>query len=188
MIDKELLFDISKDIGALLGRGDMDTLYNEAMTAIPEGGLAIEVGTWKGGSAVILGNVCKEKGARFICIDAFGGNMFNYAVPQAGLLSQVMFHLEGLPVEYMVGDSAKIVGYLGPQIADFIFIDGDHAYPMVQDDIEGYWEVLKRGGTYLMHDYTNPCDVKEAAQKFFVSSMNFPIIEMPDSIAKVVKV
>jgi predicted O-methyltransferase YrrM len=186
-MDKQELFAKAMQIGALLGPGDMDTLYTQAMQYIPRHGVAIEVGSWTGGSASILGTVCKEKEARLVCVDAFGGDMFSFAPPNVQVLAKVIEHTNGLPVDYMVGDSKTINGYLGIHVADFIFVDGDHAMPRVMDDIQLYWQILKVGGVMLMHDYGNPCAVKECADKFFLS-IDKKVVVLPDSIAGVIKI
>ena len=39
------------------------------------------------------------------------------------------------------------------QTFDFIYIDGDHTYEAVRDDIELWWPKLKVGGIFAGHDY-----------------------------------
>jgi len=155
-------------IGALSSREEKEALWNLSMEYIQEGGVAIEVGTWCGGSAVIIGEVCKQKNARLICIDAFSANMHSIGGGvHADPFNSVLINCQGLPIDYMAGDSTHFLNYLKEGIADFIFIDGDHHFPTVQLDIEGYWKALKYGGCYFMHDYLNPCDVKEVVDQFF---------------------
>lgn len=166
------------------GPGDKQTLREKAEKYIRHGGIAIEVGTWVGESAKIIATVCKDREARLVCIDAFGGNTQGYAQPQAGILSQAMARLAGLPVDFMVGNSMDIVRYIDDDLADFIFIDGDHNYPVVDSDIRYFWKKLKEGGGFLMHDYTNPCDVKHMCDKFFGEGM---VTHLPDSMGFIEK-
>lgn len=158
----------SEQTGGLSSREEKEALWNLAMKHIPEGGLAIEVGTWTGGSAVIIGEVCRQKKARLICIDAFSADMHSVGQgSHADAFRSVLTNCLGLPIDYMAGDSVDFVNYLKPEMADFMFIDGDHHYPKVAKDIVGYYSVLKKGGCYFMHDYLNPCDVKEVVDLFF---------------------
>lgn len=158
----------AESIYGLSTRGEKEALWNLAMKYVQEGGLAIEVGTWCGGSAVILGEVCKQKEARLICIDAFSSDMHGLGKGvRFDAFTTVLDNCKGLPIDYMCGDSTNFVDYLGYDIAEFIFIDGDHHYPKVKEDIEGFWEKLKVGGCYFMHDYGNDCDVKPVVDQFF---------------------
>lgn len=42
-----------------------------------------------------------------------------------------------------------------PDDLDFIYIDGNHAYGYVLEDIELYWPKVKKGGVFGGHDYYN---------------------------------
>jgi predicted O-methyltransferase YrrM len=174
----------SENIGGLSSREEKEALWNLAQKHIPEGGLAIEVGTWTGGSAVILGEVCRQKKARLICIDGFSADMHGIGGGvHADPFSSVLVNCQGLPIDYMAGNSTNFLKYLKPEIADFIFVDGDHHFPTVKKDIEGFYDILKPGGCYFMHDYLNPCDVKEVVDNYFF----FKDINAVDSSVYVIK-
>jgi SAM-dependent methyltransferase len=62
-----------------------------------------------------------------------------------------------------------------PNDLDFVFIDADHSYKGVRDDIEAWKDKVKPGGLLSGHDYNNPNDpcgpevkraVDEAARKY----------------------
>lgn len=42
-----------------------------------------------------------------------------------------------------------------PSDLDFVYIDGNHAYEFVKQDIENYWPKIKKGGVIGGHDYKN---------------------------------
>ena len=176
--------EMSVDEIVMSGDGDKKTLQEKSRHYITQGGLAIEVGTWAGESAEIIASVCRERNARLVCIDSFGGNALAYDTPKTEVLAIVMKRLAGYPVDFMVGNSTDIVRYLGNCLADFIFIDGDHTFPVVESDIRSYWDKLKIGGGFLMHDYTNPCDVKAACDSFFGINR---VIHLPDCMGFVEK-
>lgn len=185
-MDKLETIKKSTEIGALLGPLDQSNLWDIAIESVPIGGLVIEVGSWTGGSAVILGEVCKLRNARMICIDPYGGDMFAAAPTQPTVLEIFLANTRGLPIDCIVADSVNAVGYLKDQLADLIFIDGDHAMPRVYDDIAIYWDKLTSGGTYILHDYSNPCDVKKAADQFF-ESIGVQTVQRENALLKVVK-
>lgn len=150
----------STAIGALLTQIEQEALWDLSMKAIPVGGLAIEIGTWTGGSAIIIGEVCRMKNARLLCVDIFDSRVIG-AIP----FDTVRNNLKGLPITYLMGLSTEVVSLLGDGIADFIFIDGGHYMPVIEQDIVRYTPKLKPTGLLCGHDYTNPFQVKEAVDR-----------------------
>ena len=49
---------------------------------------------------------------------------------------------------------------------DFIFVDGDHSYEATLADCEAYYPLLKKGGFFCGHDYSNLETVKRAVTDF----------------------
>lgn len=55
---------------------------------------------------------------------------------------------------------------------DFVFIDADHTYKAVCEDLRAWWPLLKPGGIFAGHDYGHPRDkrgqwgVKDAVDEF----------------------
>lgn len=162
----------SEEIGGLTSRDEKEALWDLSMKYVHSGGLALEVGCWTGGSTVIIGEVCKQKGARLICIDCFSADMNKAGdIVRHDAFRTVLNNTYGLPVDFMAGDSVHFVNYLKEDLVNFAFIDGGHFLPGVEVDIKGYWSALKNGGCYFMHDYKDSssgiCDVKEVADAFF---------------------
>lgn len=56
---------------------------------------------------------------------------------------------------------------------DYIFIDGDHSYKAVSNDIKFYYSKVKSGGIFAGHDY-NLSDVKQAVSEF-MQQQNVPL-------------
>lgn len=54
-----------------------------------------------------------------------------------------------------------------PEKVDFIYIDGNHDYAYIKNDIKNYWGKIKKGGVLGGHDY-NACDpgVNQAVDEF----------------------
>lgn len=49
---------------------------------------------------------------------------------------------------------------------DFIYVDGNHEYKYVRNDLKLFYNKVKTGGLIAGHDY-NQCDVKKAVDDFF---------------------
>lgn len=100
-------------------------------------------------------------------------------------LEQMGGHLYSLDVEakpgelfaghpqwtFIQGDSQKPETIL-PQLAglhfDILFIDGDHTYEGVTNDLKNYAPLVKDGGVIIMHDvlYAGHPGVRQAADEF----------------------
>jgi len=53
-----------------------------------------------------------------------------------------------------------------PEFFDFVYIDADHTYKSVKEDIEVWWPRLKTGGIFAGHDYREGMGVIQAVDEF----------------------
>lgn len=51
------------------------------------------------------------------------------------------------------GLSEQMVKLFANNSLDFVYIDGNHAYDFVKQDMEMWWPKLKKGGLFCGHDY-----------------------------------
>ena len=63
--------------------------------------------------------------------------------------------------------SNRVVHFFEDNSLDFVYIDGEHSYEAVSDDIACWWSKIKSGGIMSGHDYneTNP-GTKQAVNEF----------------------
>lgn len=127
--------------------------------------LAIEVGTWTGGTAIPMALA----GMRVLCVDTF--RMSDpYVGPEMDALrgwygQPKIQHTLGVFMDHIikfdlqdkimafVGTSKQAHELLTPNLANLIFIDADHRENSVRDDLM-YWEpILKPGGLFCGHDF-----------------------------------
>ncbi len=136
--------------------------------------LVVEVGTWKGGSAIRMANLSRELGldTKVLCIDTWlgSGEFWNYqndpdrynslqlccGYPQVYyqfLANVVKSHLTGviipLPITSAIG--ARLLADREVQ-ADLIYIDGSHDYEDVLADIKAYYPLVRPGGVLFGDD------------------------------------
>ena len=148
----------------------------------------IEIGTWKGGSAIHMGNVLKLAGsqAKIYCIDTWLGAaefwtgelartpernlLLKNGYPQIyyQFLSNVVHnglqdYIIPIPVPSSIG--VKILKAQGVK-ADLIYIDGSHEYDDVYADLNTYSELLNPGGVMFGDDYYSFADVGRAVNDF----------------------
>lgn len=110
------------------------------LDVLPKGGVAAEVGTWRGDFSRKIIEICRPDAFHLVDMDFAP---FDPAV-------------EGTRHE---GDSSTILRSFPAESFDWIYIDGDHSYDGVRKDLEAAHLALKPGGYLMCNDYTNWCSL-----------------------------
>ena len=144
--------------------------------------IAVEIGTYVGATAVFLATVLRELGRQMpiLSIDAFSRVQPDALNPQ-GNLSEYLdnikaYSVEGvcMPLVALSADAAVMV----PSRIGLLIVDGGHAYPIVNSDLELYTPKIPEGGILFLDDY-GPAypEVVKAADRFFsVPNGSFSIL------------
>lgn len=169
MLSRDELIRQAKGISGWMSDPDLITLYELGMKHIKENGFVIEIGVWKGLSTFILGSICKDIGARLYAVDTFAGVEDKYSYKNdpknvgtyVEAVNNPKFHeifienMRGLPVIPLKGDSREVMKYIPDEIADMVFIDGNHNHPVVDEDIRNGLKKVKKDGLLCGHDHGN---------------------------------
>jgi hypothetical protein len=167
--------------------------------------IIIEVGTWKGQSAITMAEACKtlKLDSVIICLDTWLGSpelhfkcaqelrrVNGYPTIYYQFLSNVVhrgFQQTILPLAATSLTGARVLRDLGVK-AELIYIDADHQYEAVSADLEAFWPLLAKGGILFGHDYSIG-SVKKAVVEFcnrtgltHKSQSGFWIIDEPSFI------
>lgn len=151
-------------------------LYSNMVNSFPSGSLFVEIGAWKGRSAVYMAEKIIESGKniKFYTIDPFDGAGGDYDsdldVKNKTLLERYKKNIDPVKsyIETIVGFSYDAINNFEDGSIDFLFIDGDHRYPSVKKDLQMWFPKIKEGGIIAGHDYNEPsCGVKQAVDEFF---------------------
>lgn len=119
----------------------------------------LEVGSWCGDSAVVLGNVAKSQNGHLFCVDWWKGNP-GTELAEIASKNDIYSHFwqrmvrEGLGdvVIPLRGSSGIISEILREHTFDLVFIDGDHRYDAVFKDMLQYRTFVKRDKGILCGD------------------------------------
>lgn len=155
---------------SLDGYFDFESLYLEAAAAVPGGGVAVEVGVWRGKSLAFLAVefANRAKAVRLVGVDLFGETeeMQVPATPQAALLRTFLDH--GVNAELHQRVSWEAADSFADGSVDFVFIDASHDYESVSKDLAAWWPKVKPGGMFAGHDYTtyHPGVLQAVSEKF----------------------
>lgn len=133
----------------------------------------VELGTWKGASAVHMADLCKKEGlnAQILCVDNWIGFPSFYLRPEQ---AHKEFKMKGgiprlfwtfmknvveaghqdmiTPLVQQTYHAAQILRSRRVQ-ADLIYVDGDHTYEGCKADLDQFEEIVAPNGVFLCDDY-----------------------------------
>lgn len=136
--------------------------------------LIIEVGTWKGKSAIhALKRAMEFCDCSIVCVDTWLGSLEHWTKHSA---AELLRRENGLPMVYRqflanivhCGLQNRVVpiplpSRIAAQViadvnakADLVYIDGSHDEQSVSEDISSYWPLLRDGGYMIGDDYNMP--------------------------------
>jgi len=156
-------------------------LYSSVVERYPTGSHFVEVGTWQGSSAAYMAVeiINSGKNIKFDCVDIWGRySLDGLNTKDPGSLPddtvEQLFYKNIKPVEGVI-NPIKISSVEGSALyndnsLDFVFIDANHVYEAVKDDLQAWFPKVKTGGIIAGHDYYNDLGVKNAVDEFFGES------------------
>lgn len=128
-------------------------------------GDVVEIGSWQGYSTSFLARAVAELGkGRLYAIDHFKGNVGKEAfyVAQAPDLSDLQNNFRENMREAGLGETVTLLAMPNSDAAErlrkegvsirFLFIDGDHSKEGVQNDVNLFFPLLKRGSIVVFDD------------------------------------
>jgi predicted O-methyltransferase YrrM len=166
---------------------EADALRAAAGEHLRAGGVAVEVGSYCGKSAVHLGHVADVVGARLVTIDHHRGSEEQQAgweyhdtslVGADGRMETLPFLRETLAaadlehvVDVVVARSPDVAAWWGTPL-DLVFVDGGHTDEHAQADYEGWAHHLRPGGALVIHDvFPDPADGGQAPYRIYLRAL-----------------
>jgi len=147
------------------------------LESLPKGGIVAEIGTYKGEMSRAILDICDPK--KLFLIDcwemsvnlqdelAFHNHDEGEVIYQ-GVLNYFSNEIKSKQIEIVREYSTKCFNRFPNNFFDWIFIDADHTYNGVMNDLVNFSSKVKDGGFILGHDYTNHEDAKK---------QNFGVVE-----------
>jgi hypothetical protein len=164
----------------LEGWFNMENQYLELMESIPNNGIFIELGSYKGKSTsfIVTEIVNRNKNINFITIDTFKGDSGSTDKREIDAYKKVKIsnmydefiknteHLKNF-FKVIIGKSDESSFLFEDDSIDAIFIDAGHSYESVLNDIKFWLPKMKNGGIMSGHDYNSWEGVKVAVNEIF---------------------
>ena len=154
-------------------------LYSTMVDRSPLDAHFVEVGTWQGSSAAYMAVeiINSGKNIKFDCIDIWGRysidglNTKNPELLPDDTVEQ-LFLQNIKPVKHIVNpiksESVAAASKYKDESLNFVFIDANHVYEAVKDDLNAWYKKVGHGGFLAGHDYYNDPGVKQAVDEFFI--------------------
>ncbi len=172
----------------LQGWGSDDPIF-ETVIGFARPRLIVEVGSWKGRSAVNMAGICRRLGldTKILCVDTWLGNpevllkrtsdpepyrsmQYRHGWPHLYFQFLANVARRGLhdvitPLPQTSDNAAHLIRALN-LVPDIVYIDAAHEYPPVIADLRAYYPLLRDNGVLLGDDFGYAEGVDKAVREF----------------------
>jgi len=130
---------------------DFRDVYDYVAKTMPNNGTFVEVGTWKGKSAIYLKDRLDDikKPVDFWVVDTFRGDA---ETGEVNVLEEFKLNRGERDISIIEGDSAESADKFQNSTLDGVFIDAAHDYASAKRDIKSWLPKVKEGGFFGGHD------------------------------------
>jgi predicted O-methyltransferase YrrM len=138
------------DIPTHLTNEEKVALYKWSKT-LSKNCVALEVGSYLGASACIIGSAIRPKGGVLHCVDTWKNQAMDEPMRDTWDEFEANTRFLKEVIQPHRGFSADIARSLSV-VLDFLFIDGNHSEEAVNSDLELWLPKVRPGGIVAMHD------------------------------------
>jgi hypothetical protein len=160
-------------------------LYSRLVADMPENGVFVEVGVWKGTSLAyfIVEAINANKNLKIFAVDTWAGDpkeidLINHdpSVVAGTLYQEFLHNLSPVANTFtpLQMTSLEAASLFADASIDAMFIDALHDYASVKDDLHAWYPKVKSGGYLCGHDYystrsveTPHMGVRRAVDEFY---------------------
>lgn len=147
------------DLEEYVTDGDCRALEQITRSVSREGMRVVEIGSWKGNSTSVLGKIAKEHNGKVFAVDHWQGNVggWNESIAETYDVFAIFrnnIKLLGLKdtVCALVMDSESASSLFPDGSLDLVFLDADHRYEYIKQDIKLWLPKVRRDGILCGHD------------------------------------
>lgn len=184
---------VADETRGFLPADEAGALHAAALAHLRPGGVAVEIGSYCGKSAVYLGHAARERGARLVTIDHHRGSEeqqegWEYhdtsLVGSDGRMETLPFLRETLAragledvVDVVAARSPHVASWWGREL-DLVFVDGGHTDEHAQGDYDGWARWVRPGGALVIHDvFPDPADGGQAPYRIYLRALDDGFVE-----------
>lgn len=137
--------------GVTWGGKDTEAMKSLLQRVRGKAPIIVEIGSHKGCSASIIGEYIKERKGYLFCVDPW---------PEADILLTFMLNMKALHLQDyihpLVMESKLASTIFKDEMLEMVFIDGNHYYKSVMEDIKLWYTKIKHLGIMCGHDCDKP--------------------------------
>ena len=138
-----------------------------------------------------IGSLIKMQGAKAVLeIGVFEGETsvkMIEALPQGGYYAGIdindhrkhKLERSGIAVDFILGESIKVIKGMPREHFDFIFVDGDHSWANILPEFKEIERVIAKGGVIAYHDTLHIPDVSELM--LYVNDYKYNVVTLNTS-------
>lgn len=159
---------------------NMEVQYSYLLESTPDGGIFVELGSWKGKSTsyIVTEMINNNRDVKFFTVDTFEGvldgtdSSENIAYTAYNLdeiydiFQENTRHLKDY-FTVIRSESDKAASQFKDESVDVIFIDAGHSYEAVKADLKAWYPKMKKNSIMAGHDFHNWPGVNRAVNEFF---------------------
>lgn len=116
----------------------------------------VELGTWRGASAIAQARVLRQWGGRLTCVDTFAAGPDG----EPRMLDEWQRNIAAAgvkdAVDVIVGRTVEVAALWAGGPIDYLYVDADHTFESVTADLVAWWPHVRLGGVVAGDDYQNP--------------------------------
>lgn len=185
--DTAALFALAERVRGFLPTDEGAALHDAALEVL-DGGVAVEIGTYCGKSAVILGAAAAARDAVLFTVDHHHGSEEHqpgWEYHDASLVDPHSGRFDTLPQARRTLDDAglddTVVAVVGRSAVvarawrtplQLLFIDGGHTDQAAQHDFDGWARWVQPGGALVIHDvFPDPADGGQAPYRIYLRAL-----------------
>jgi len=137
--------------------------------------IVVELGSWLGASAIAMARSIRRWGGTVTCVDTWAGELNDDGGSPEGKPPLMLVSCAREIVTAGVGASVRLIPATTREAAiwwqqpiDFLYVDADHSYAGVLEDLEAWVPLVRAGGLIAGDDYDHPRypGVKQAWDEF----------------------
>jgi predicted O-methyltransferase YrrM len=120
--------------------------------------VCVELGSWQGASAIPVARAIRRWGGTLTCVDTWGGDIHE-AHGQPWMLVSCVRNMTQSGVSgniRLIATSTRDAAAWWTEPIDYLYIDADHSYDGVEEDLRLWVPHVKPGGVIVGDDYEHP--------------------------------
>lgn len=170
---------IALDLGGWFTEAEAE-VYRSLVQSI-RSGIVVEVGVWKGRSISAILDVCRANQNRVYAVDTWKPDLRDAGYREAARCDIAAVFRDNVArlghattVEILQEDSREAARHFSDRSVDLAFIDADHSYGAVIEDLRNWLPKIAQRGVLCGHDYTTRPGVRRAVDEMFGERVALP--------------